>query len=94
MSHDYGQMEEDTRMWRAQDGVHIDVRGLDHPEPIVKLLRLIDANEVGGAVTALFSYEPSFLYPELDHRGWGYEIITADDDAECEDVTLRLVRFA
>ena len=93
MSHHYGQADENARIWRAEDGVHIDVRGLDHPEPIVRLLQLIDTNEVGTAVTALLSYEPRFLYPEFDHRGWGYEIVTtADDDAECEDFTLRLVR--
>lgn len=95
MSYHYEQTDESTRMWRAEDGVHIDVRGLDHPEPIERLLELIDASEVGTAVIALFSYEPSFLYPEFDHRGWSYEISGAeDDDAECEDITLRLVRLA
>jgi len=95
MSHHYARAEENTRTWWAEDGVHIDVRGLDHPEPIVRLLQLIDANEVGSAVTALFSYEPRVLYPEFDHRGWSYEIVTAgEDEAECEDVALRLVRSA
>ena len=95
MRHPCGRPDESTRIWRAADGVHIDVRGLDPPEPIVRLLELIDASEVGAAVVAHFGYEPIFVYPDLDDRGWDHEIVTCDhDDAECEDVTLRLVRFA
>jgi hypothetical protein len=94
MSHHYDRSDEATRLWQADDGVHIDVRGLDPPQPIVRLLELIDTRQV-GSVIAQFSYDPAVLYPEFDARGWYYEIITSDgDDAECEDVTLRLVRFA
>jgi uncharacterized protein DUF2249 len=95
MRHNCEQTDESTRLWLAEDGVHIDVRGLDPPQPIVRLLELIDASQVGSAVTAQFSYDPAVLYPEFDARGWDYEIVTSDDDgAECEDITLRLVRFA
>lgn len=93
MRHDYEQTDEGIRLWQAEDGVHIDVRGLDPPQPIVRLFELIDARQV-GSVIAQFSYDPAVLYPEFDARGWDYEIITCDDDdPECEDVILRLVRF-
>jgi len=50
MSHHCGRPDESTRIWHAEDGVHIDVRGLDPPQPIVRLFELIDASEIGAAV--------------------------------------------
>jgi Uncharacterized conserved protein (DUF2249) len=95
MNQQCGRTDENTRLWRAEDGIHIDVRGLDPPQPVVRLFELIDASQVGAAVVTHFSYEPTFLYPELEYRGWDHEIVACDDDdADCEDVTLRLVRFA
>jgi hypothetical protein len=96
MSHHCGRPDDGTRIWQAADGVHIDVRGLDSPEPTIRLLALIDASEVGTAVIAHLDREPIFLYPELDDRGWDHEIIaTGHEHAGCEDeIKLRLVRFA
>ena len=58
------------RCWREADGVHIDVRGLDPPEPLVAILRLIDASSDGGPVVVHHDRDPRLLYPELAERGW------------------------
>ena len=67
--------EEKSRTWRADDAVHIDVRGLDPPEPMVAILQAIDSGEVHTILIAHLDREPIFLYPELDDRGWSHELI-------------------
>jgi len=84
-----------SRLWQTPEAAHIDLRGLDPPEPMVTILQMIDAGEVEGVVVAHFDREPIFLYPELDDRGWSHELI-ADSCGQvgCEaDVQLRLVRL-
>ena len=49
-----------------EDGLHVDVRGLPCPEPLVTVLRLIDGGEAGELLMAHLSQEPLLLYPELD----------------------------
>ena len=82
-------------MWRADDAVHIDVRGLDPPEPMVVILRAIDSGEVGTVLVAHLDREPIFLYPELDDRGWSHEILQSScGSLDCEDgVMLRMERY-
>ena len=88
-------------MWRTADAVHIDVRGLDPPEPMIAILRMIDADEVDAVLIAHLDREPIFLYPELDARGWTHEILSPPREGQgcegqgCEgEVKLRLARLA
>lgn len=83
------------RMWRTADAVHIDVRDLEPPEPMIAILRAIDEGEVDTAFIAHLDREPIFLYPELDDRGWSHEIIPSScAGTDCEDgVMLRMVRW-
>lgn len=87
--------EENSRIWRATDAVHIDVRGLDPPEPMVAILQTIDSGEVDTALVAHLDQEPIFLYPELDDRGWSHELLPSScGSSDCEDgVMLRMVRW-
>lgn len=87
--------EDGTRVWRTADAVHVDVRGLEPPEPMVIILRLIDGGEVDAPLIAHLDREPIFLYPELDDRGWAHEIIPSEcGDVACEnEVQLQLVRL-
>ena len=87
--------EDGSRKWRTSEGIHIDVRGLPPPEPAREILQLIDSGEANAVLIAHLDREPIFLYPELDDRGWSYEIIAAScGDPACEeDVKLRLVRW-
>ena len=86
--------EDGSRVWHTPDAVHIDVRGLEPPEPMVAILRIIDHGEVDSVLIAHLDREPIFLYPELDDRGWSHEIIQPSClGPDCEDeVTLRLMR--
>jgi hypothetical protein len=95
MSCDCTGPEDGARKWRTPEGLHVDVRGLEAPESAVEILQLIDSDEADAVVIAHLDDEPIFLYPELDDRGWSYEIVAADcGDPACEDdVKLQLVRW-
>jgi uncharacterized protein DUF2249 len=85
----------DSDTWQTPEGLHVDVRGLEPPQPMIRILGLIDSGEVPGVLIAHLDREPIFLYPELDDRGWSHELITSScGDPDCEDeVRLRLVRL-
>lgn len=87
--------EDGGRVWRAADALHIDVRGLEAPEPMVMILGLLESPETGSPVIAHLDREPIFLYPELDDRGWAHEIMPSEcGSAACEhEVLLHLVRL-
>lgn len=87
--------EEKSRTWRAGDAVHIDVRGLDPPEPMVAILQAIDSGAVNTVLVAHLDREPIFLYPELDDRGWSHELIQSScGSPDCEDgIMLRMERY-
>lgn len=62
-----------TRRWSEDDGVHLDLRGLEAPQPAVAILREID----GGCedhLTVHMDREPLFLFGELTERGWSWRI--------------------
>ena len=82
-------------MWRVDDAVHIDVRGLGPPEPMVAILQAIDSGEVDTVLVAHLDREPIFLYPELDDRGWSHDIVPSScGSSDCEDaVVLRMERY-
>src|SRR3954469_22045769 len=55
--------------WRAADGTHLDVRGLQPPEPMTRVLDLIDQGGIDNLVLH-HDREPFLLYPMLAERGW------------------------
>jgi hypothetical protein len=75
--------------------VHVDVRGLDPPEPMVAILGLIDRREADAVLIAHLDREPIFLYPELDDRGWGHEVLESScgEPDHGEGVLVRIVRL-
>ena len=66
-----------TRRWKDAVGVHIDVRGLAAPGPLVAIMQLIAS--VSGPATVIVHHDrdPILLYPELAERGWSAERIEA-----------------
>jgi hypothetical protein len=74
-------------LWAEADGAHLDVRGLEPPEPLVKILSIIDSGRM-DALTVHHERDPVFLYPELEARGWVCRI-TAEIPGE---VRLKLSR--
>jgi len=86
--------DDGSRIWRTPEAVHIDVRGLAAPEPMVEILRIIDHGEVDSVLVAHLDREPIFLYPELDDRGWSHEVMHPSRGARdsADGVILRMVR--
>ena len=76
------------RIWPAPDGVHIDVRGLAPPRPLVAILRLVEAGPHEGVLVVHLHRDPVHLYGELAARGWTAETIPGEPG----EVRLRLVR--
>lgn len=64
--------------WRDAAGIHIDVRGLAPPAPLVAILRLIDSVADATPVIVHHDRDPRLLYPELAERGWSAHAIPGD----------------
>jgi len=77
-----------ARVWREAEGWHIDVRGLEPPEPMRAIISLIETPTVSGPVIVHHEREPVYLYPELAERGWRWARI----EGEPGEVRLRLER--
>jgi len=63
-------MPEGAFTWDEDDGIHIDVRKLPPPQPMLAVLRLLDGLDGGRAVIVHHERMPHFLLPELAERGW------------------------
>lgn len=77
-----------TRTWQEAGATHIDVRGLSAPQPMVTILRLLQAAGAGEVFVAHLDRDPQFLYPELAERGWQAEPVAGSEAEVC----LRLSR--
>ena len=64
--------------WTACDGVHIELRGLAPPAPLVQTLRLIESLSDATPVILHHDRDPVLLYAELAQRGWSIERIAGD----------------
>lgn len=52
-----------------QDGDVLDLRGLEPPEPMVRILAAIEAVRAGGSLRAITDRKPVHLLAEFDTRG-------------------------
>jgi len=66
--------------WYEKNDLHIDVRGLPPPEPMVAILGQLDSAGQNGPVTVHHNRDPIYLYPELAERGWSWTIVTGEPD--------------
>ena len=53
--------------------VTIDVRGLEPPQPMVRILEAVERLQAGDTLEVLHERRPMFLYPQLDERGLLHE---------------------
>jgi len=76
------------KRWTDADGIHIDVRGLAPPAPLVAIVELIES--IGDATPVIVHHDrdPVMLYGELAELGWTAERI----DAMPGEVRLKLER--
>lgn len=51
----------------------IDVRGLEPPQPMVRILEALEAMAPGDRLEVLHERRPMLLYPQLDERGFAHE---------------------
>ena len=73
--------------WQAEDGLHLDTRGLPPPDPMIAVLWHIEQPGQAGPIIVHLDRNPVYLFPELAERGWQYEI--ASDDPGDVRVILR-----
>lgn len=73
-------------IWQEDGRTHIDLRGMEPPQPALAILKLLEIQPADGQVVAHLDRQPVFLYPELDERGWSWEI----EKSEADEVRLRL----
>jgi hypothetical protein len=74
--------------WRDAAGIHIDVRGLAPPAPLVVIVKLIESVTDATAVIVHHDRDPLLLYAELAERGWIAQRVAGD----VGEVRLRLER--
>jgi len=76
------------KTWHDAAGIHIDVRGLAAPAPLVAIVSLIES--IGDATPVIVHHDrdPVLLYPELAERGWVAEPLAG----EAGEVRLKLQR--
>ena len=77
-----------AKRWTDANGVHIDVRGLPPPEPLVAIVALIESIRDATPVIVHHDRDPVMLYGELAERGWTAERI----DTVAGEVRLKLER--
>ena len=82
----HGDRSEAASQWTEADGMHIDVRGLPPPAPLVRILKLVGSIRDGTPVIVHHDRDPQLLYPEIAEIGWTAERI----DGEPGEVRLRL----
>ena len=58
--------------------VRLDVRGLEPPEPMVRVLLALDSLAPDEALEVLHDRRPLFLYPQLDDRGFRHETLEVE----------------
>lgn len=70
------------------DDVHLDVRGLEPPEPMVRTLAALEALEPGRTLVQVNVRVPQFLLPILAERGFVWEV----DEGPADRVLVRIRR--
>jgi len=68
----------------------LDLRGLEPPEPMVRVLERAATLRPGETLTVLLDRRPAFLYAQLERRGLGHET----DEPEPDVVRVRVRRPA
>jgi uncharacterized protein (DUF2249 family) len=57
----------------------LDVRGLEPPEPMARVLEALDGMPCGERLCMLIEREPRPLYPILAQRGYAYRTLARPD---------------
>jgi tRNA 2-thiouridine synthesizing protein A len=74
----------------VSSSIRLDVRGLEPPQPMVRVLQEAERLEPGAELEVHHDRRPTFLYPQLDDRGFVHET----DEPEPGLVRIRIRRRA
>lgn len=69
--------------------LHLDNRGLEPPQPMVRVLEVVDTMGAGDVLIVHNDRRPVFLFPHLDERGFDYEC----EDQPDGSVIVRIQRL-
>lgn len=58
---------------RSPTDVVLDVRGLEPPQPMLRVLDALDQLDAGAALEVRLDRRPVFLYPQLEDRGFEHD---------------------
>lgn len=75
-----------ARTWTEHGSLHVDVRGLPPPQPLVQILQLVQRCADRGPIFVHHDRDPVLLYPELLQLGWWAERVPGEPG----EVRLRL----
>jgi len=64
---------DDWSVWFYPDLIVLDVRDLEPPEPMVRVLTTLDRLAPGQRLEVRHSRRPTLLYPQLEDRGFVHE---------------------
>ncbi len=62
------------------NGIEIDLRGLEPPQPMVRILSALEEMESGERVLALLNRKPIYLLPLIEEAGHSYTLNQRDTD--------------
>lgn len=62
-------------------GAELDVRGLEPPQPMVRILSTLETIAPGEHLVALLSRKPVYLLPLLEEAHHAYTISQLDDES-------------
>lgn len=75
-----GEESAEPKTWNEDKLLHVDLRGMEPPGPLVFILGLIDRPGMGKEVVVHLSQDPLYLYPELNERNWHWAPLDSDED--------------
>ena len=79
---------QEPKTWNEEKLLHVDLRGLAPPGPLVFILSLLDRPGMSKEVIIHLEQDPVYLYPELNERNWDWERL----DGDADEIRLRLFR--
>lgn len=68
-----------SSFWLEDGRLTLDVRDLPPPRPMMEILRIIDTGLAGTEMVAHVPHTPVHLFPELEDRGWTWDILSDND---------------
>ena len=69
--------------------VQLDARGLEPPQPMMKILEAIAVLPADAMLAAHTDRQPMLLYPLLEQRGFTYETIKHSDGSHLTHIRRR-----